>query len=135
MKKPISPEEFDQLVRETFRKMHPEAQMTPIVLAIPAEVIKSLEAYGKEHSLDRMELIHIALEAQLDRIDEFSEAIFRLIQDPVAFHWPLENPLLCLALAFMQKTSDRWSDKKDEDFGLTNGHTEEPDPADWWKTR
>jgi hypothetical protein len=130
MKKPITPEEFDQLVRETFSKMHPEAQMTPIVLAFPTAVIERLEAYRKEHSLNRAELIYLALEAQLDQIDEFSQEIFRLMQDPNAFHWPLADPLLCIALAFMEKTSIRWADNADERFGLID---EESDPADWWK--
>jgi hypothetical protein len=133
MKKPITPEEFDRLVRETFSKMHPEAQITPIVLAFPAEVIKRLEIYGKEHSLDPAEMIYLALETQLDHIDAFSEAIFRLMQDPDSFHWPLENPLMCVALAFMQKTSNRWSDKKNEKFDVTNGVADHLDPADWWK--
>jgi hypothetical protein len=125
MKKPITPEEFDQLVRATFSKMHPEAQMTPIVLAFPAEVIERLEAYRKEHSLDRKELIYVALEAQLDQIDEFSEEIFRLMQDPNSFHWPLADPLLCVALAFMRKTSNRWANKVDEKFGLNDDESDE----------
>jgi hypothetical protein len=41
------------------------------------------------------------------------------------------DPLLCIALAFMEKTSIRWANKADEKSGLTD---EESDPADWWKT-
>jgi len=54
------------------------------------------------------------------------------MQHPDAFEWPLQDPILCVAIAFMRKLTDRWVNKVHEKFGHTY---DEFDPADWWKTK
>ena len=113
MKEPDPPDDFDE--------MEAEAE-TPIVLTVPWEVIESVEAYVEAHSVDRNKLIALAIKAQEHRIDQFVETTERLCDDPDSFAWPLEDPLLCVAIAFMQNRA--------KTMGLTD---DEDEPADWWK--
>jgi hypothetical protein len=52
------------------------------------------------------------------------------MEDPDLFEWPLEDPLLCVAIAFMRKYADRWTDKVRERLSLTD---DDDEPTDWWK--
>jgi hypothetical protein len=52
------------------------------------------------------------------------------MEDPDLFEWPLEDPLLCVAIAFMRKYANRWTDKVRERLSLTDDNDE---PTDWWK--
>jgi hypothetical protein len=47
--------------------------------------------------------------------------------------WPLEDPLLCVALSFMLKHACRCAEKVHEKHGLANA--EQNEAADWWKRR
>jgi hypothetical protein len=80
-----------------------EAQITPAVFTVPAEVTESIEPYEKAHSVDRDKLLGLALQALDGRSDQFGEVYGQLIDDPETFTWPVEDPLLCVAIAFMQE--------------------------------
>jgi hypothetical protein len=125
-------DEFEQSIRETFDEMHTEALITPLVLEVPDEVIEAIETYEKAHSVNRGSLIGLAMKAQKGRIHELSQMLAWLIDDPEAFAWLFEDPLLCVAIAFMQEHAFRWADKVREKYGLDE-EEDEPDPADWWK--
>ena len=96
----------------------PEARIAPIVLTFPPEVIESVRAYTKERSLQPATLIPLAIEALELQLDEFSDAGERLIEDPDSFTWPLEDPLMCVALAFLLKHAYRCAHKVHEKYGL-----------------
>jgi hypothetical protein len=51
-----------------------------------------------------------------------------MMEDPDSFEWPVENPLLCVLIAFMRKTTQRWVEK----MVKSNGDDKD-EPADWWK--
>jgi hypothetical protein len=109
-----------------------EAQIMPLDLRFPPEVLKTLQAFTRVHSLDGATLLPLAMKAHFDRMDVVGEDVCRLMQHPDAFEWPLQDPILCVAIAFMRKLTDRWVDKVHEKFGHTY---DEFDPADWWKTQ
>ena len=119
MKEPGPPDDLEQTILETFDEMHAEAQVAPILLTFPPEVIESVVAYTKNRSLEPATLIPLAIKAQENKSEKFSEAGERLMQDPDSFAWPLEDPLLCVALAFMLKHACRCAEKVHEkhDFG------------------
>jgi hypothetical protein len=52
MKEPDPTDDLDQTILDTFDKMNAEAQITPIFLTLPPEVIESVGTYAKEHSLE-----------------------------------------------------------------------------------
>ena len=79
------PDDLEQTILEKFDEMHAEAQIAPIVLTFPAEVIESIEAYAKEHSLEPATLIPLAIKAQEHQSDIFCEAAERLMHDPDSF--------------------------------------------------
>ena len=118
------------MLRESFSELQIEAQIAPLDLRFPPKVIESLEAFTQEHFLDPRKLIPLAMKTHIDRMDLVGEEVNRLMRDPSAFDWPLEDPILCVTIAFMRKLTDRWTDKVHEQLGLTN---EQFDPADWWK--
>jgi hypothetical protein len=122
------PVETDDLIQETMREMISEAQIVPTGLEFPKEVIEAIEAYEKTHSIDRDHLIDEAFEAAKERMDESSEKFARMMEDPDSFEWPVENPLLCVLIAFMRKTTQRWVEKMDKKHGVDKN-----EPADWWK--
>jgi hypothetical protein len=130
MKEPDSPHDLELTILETFDEMHAEAQITPIVLTFPPEVIDSLETYTKDHSLEPATLICLAIKALEHHLEEFSEAGGRLMEDPDSFTWPLEDPLMCVALAFMLKQAYRCAHNLQEKHALGDGEDER---ADWWK--
>ena len=118
MKEPA--DDLDQTILETFDEMHAEAQIAPIVLTLPPEVIERVAAYTKDHSIEPATLIPIAIEALERQLDEFTEAGERLMEDPDSFAWPLEDPLLCVALAFMLKHACRCAEKVHEIHNVGN---------------
>jgi hypothetical protein len=121
-------DEPDDLIQETMGEIISEAQVVPTGLEFPKEVIAAIEAYEKTHSIDRDELIDEAFEAAKERMDESSETFARMMEDPDLFEWPIQNPLLCVVLAFMRKTTQRWVEKMDKKRGV-----DKEEPADWWK--
>ena len=132
MKEPGPPDDLEQTILETFDEMHAEAQVAPIVLTFPPEVIESVVAYAKERSVEPATLIPLAIEAQEHQLNEFTEAGERLMEDPDSFAWPLEDPLLCVALAFMLKHACRCAEKVHEKHDF--GNDKQDVAADWWKT-
>ena len=52
------------------------------------------------------------------------------MEDPELFEWPLEDPQSCVAIAFMRKYANRWTDKVREKLALTD---DDDQPTDWWK--
>jgi hypothetical protein len=132
MKEPDPTDDLDQTILDTFDEMHAEAQIKPIFLTFPAEVIESVEAYAKENSLEPATIVPKAIVAMEFQLDEFSEAGERLMRDPDSFTWPLEDPLLCVALAFMLKHACRCAEKVYEKQDL--GNDPQNNSADWWKT-
>jgi hypothetical protein len=74
MKEPDPTDDLDQTILETFDEMHAEAQITPIFLTFPPEVVESVEAYTREHSLESATIIPLAIKAMEHQLDEFSEA-------------------------------------------------------------
>jgi len=103
MKESGTPDDLEQTILETFDEMHAEAQITPIFLTFPPEVVESVGAYTRDHSLEPGTLICLAIKALEQQLDEFGEAGERPMEDPDSFAWPLEDPLMCVALAFMLK--------------------------------
>jgi hypothetical protein len=79
MKKPDPTDDLDQTILETFDEMHAEAQITPIYLTFLPEVLESVEAYAREHSLEPATLIPLAIKAQENQSEKFSEAGARLM--------------------------------------------------------
>ena len=132
MKKPDPTDDLDQTILETFDEMHAEAQITPIYLTFPPEVLESVEVYAREHSLEPATLIPLAIKAQENQSEKFSEAGECLMEDPDSFAWPLEDPLLCVALAFMLKHACRCAEKVHEKHDF--GNDKQNEAADWWKT-
>jgi hypothetical protein len=132
MKEPDPTDDLDQTILETFDEMHAEAQITPIFLTFPPEVIESVVAYTKDRSVEPATLIPLAIKAQEHQLDEFTEAGERLMEDPDSFAWPLEDPLLCVALAFMLKHACRCAEKVHEKHDF--GDDKQNEAVDWWKT-
>jgi hypothetical protein len=114
MKEPDPTDDLDRTILETFDEMQAEAQVTPIFLTFPPRVIESVRAYAKEHCLEPGTLIPFAIKALENRLYEFSEAGEYLLEDPDSFDWPLEDPLMCVALAFMLKHACRCAKKEHE---------------------
>ena len=133
MKEPGPPDDLERTILETFDEMHAEAQVAPIVLTLPPEVIESVVAYTNDHSVEPATLIPLAIEALEHQVDEFSEACVRLLEDPDSFAWPLEDPLLCVALAFMLKHACRCAEKVHEKHDFDE-HSDEGNPTESWKT-
>ena len=68
MKEPDPTDDLDQTILDTFDEMHAEAQITPIFLTFPAEVIESVEAYAKENSLEPATIVPRAIVAMEFRV-------------------------------------------------------------------
>ena len=130
MRDPGPPDDLEHTILETFDEMHAEAQVTPIVLTFPLEVIESVVAYTKDRSVEPATLIPLAIKAQEHQLDQFSEAGERLMEDPDSFAWPLEDPLMCVALGFMLKHACRCAEKVHEKYDL--GNDKQNEAADWW---
>lgn len=114
------PADLGQMISDTFDEMHAEAQIEPIVLTFAPEVTLSIEKYMQKHSPEPATMIALAIEAQEHQSEIFSEAGERLMKDPDSFTWPVEDPLLCVALAFMLKHASRCAEKVHEKYDLDN---------------
>src|ERR1700692_920279 len=132
MKEPGPPDDLEQTILETFDEMHAEAQVAPIVLTLPPEVVERVVAYTKDRSMEPATLIPLSMKALEHQVEKFSEGGERLLEDPDSFAWPLEDPLLCVALAFMLKHPCRCAEKVHEKHGFDNDKQNEA--VDWWKT-
>ena len=125
------PDDADELFLETLNEMDAEAQIAPVVLLFPRKVIEAIEAYEKAHSITRQHMIWTACNAREDWTHQLAESVAHLIEDPASFEWPVQDPLLCVLIAYLQKAAHRWARKVHEKYLLGD---EEDDPADWWKT-
>jgi hypothetical protein len=94
--------------------------------------LRAFKAYTKERSLEPATLFPLAIKALEHQADEFSEAGERLMEDPDSFIWPLEDPLWCVALAFMLKHAYRCAHNLHEKHALG---VDQDEPGDWWKSR
>ena len=79
----------------------------------------------KEHSLEPATLIPLAIKAQEHQSDIFCEAAARLMQDPDSFAWPLQDPLLCVAL----KHACRCAQKVHEEHDLGDDEDKDERPT------
>jgi hypothetical protein len=131
----IPPEDVDQLREEATREMHAAALMgagTPMVF--PPEVLERIHAHEQEHSIDRNHLIPLAMKYTQGRTEEVVELMNRLLKDPEAFEWPIDDPLLCVALAFMRSSSSWITRKINEEYGEEgDGEEDDDNQADYWK--
>jgi hypothetical protein len=125
------PDDAYELFLETLNEMDAEAQIVPVFLLFPRKVIEAIEAYEKAHSITRQHMIWTACNAREDWTHQLAESVAHLIEDPASFEWPVQDPLLCVLIAYMQKATHRWARKVQEKYILGD---EEEDPADWWKT-
>ena len=121
---------FSPTLSSSFSELQTEARIAPLDLKFPPEVTQTVEAYTQEHFLNPANLIPLAMKAHIDRLDLVGEEVNRLMRNPASFDWPLEDPILCVTIAFMRKLTNRWTDKVHEKLGLTY---DQFDPADWWK--
>jgi hypothetical protein len=133
----IPPEDVDQLREEATREMHATALMgagTPMVF--PPEVLERIYAYEKEHSIDRNHLIPLAMKSTKERTEEVVELMNQLLKGPDSFEWPIDDPLLCVTLAFMRSSASWMTKKINEEYGeeeTDDGDDDEDDQGDWWK--
>lgn len=101
-------------------------------MIFPPEVLERIYAYEKEHSIDRNHLIPLAMKSTRDRTEEVVELMNQLLKDPDSFEWP-DDPLLCVALAFMRSSASWITRKINEEYGVDGEDDEDDDQADWWK--
>jgi hypothetical protein len=128
----LSPEDLQRTLQETFLEMHATALLgkgTP--LRFPMEVGERVMAYQKEHAIVLDELIPRAVAAQIERVDEVVKSTHRLRKDPGSFEWPIEDPLLCVAIAFIRESMDWWLNKINEED--SDEDSSDDDQADDWK--
>jgi hypothetical protein len=127
----LPPEDVDRVRQEAINEMQAEARMgagPPMYL--PPEVRQRIYAYAKEHSLHRDKLIMLAINSTKGRTEEVVENMDRYLKDPDSFEWPLEDPLLCVLIAYMRMCAS-WMIKK---INLEYGDDDEDDDqADWWR--
>ena len=108
---PDPPDDFEETVLETFHGMESEEQITMILAVLPDDVVQAIEDYEITHSVTRDRLLYLATEALVDRTDLLSDACAQLIDTPESFTWPIEDPLLCVLIAFMREHAFRWAHK------------------------
>ena len=128
----LSPEDIKRTLEEAYLEMHATALLgegTP--LRFPMEVRESVQTYQKEHAMVLDELIPRAIAAHIDRVDEVVKTTCRLRKDPGSFKWPIEDPFLCVAIAFMRECMEWWLNKINEEYGADEEGSD--DRADWWK--
>jgi hypothetical protein len=125
------PDDADELFLETLNEMDAEARIAPVLLLFPTKVIEAIEVYEKAHSMTRQQMIWTVCNLREDWTHKLAELLAHLIEDPASFEWPVQDPLLCVLIAYLQKATQRWARKVHEKYLLGD---EEDDPADWWKT-
>jgi hypothetical protein len=133
MKTADLPDDFDHSIVEVFNEMLTGGQTTPLILTLPPEVTANIKAYEIEHALKREELLDAALRTLRGRLDQFVEAMDRRLADQENFAWPVEDPLLCVLIAFAWIHTIRWADKARDTYGLED-KADETEPLDWWET-
>jgi hypothetical protein len=111
MKTPNLPDDFEETVLETFHEMESAEQITMMLAELPDEVIEAIEDFEITHSVDRDRLLGLATIALAGRTDLLGEAWAQLIDTPESFTWPIEDPLLCVLIAFMREHAFRWAHK------------------------
>jgi hypothetical protein len=104
-------DDFEETVLETFHEMESEEQITMMLADLPDDVIEAIEAFEITHSIDRDRLLSLATIALAGRTDLLGEAWAQLIDTPESFTWPIEDPLLCVLIAFMREHAFRWAHK------------------------
>jgi hypothetical protein len=122
--KPDPPDDFEETVLETFHEMESEEQITMILAELPYDVIQAIEDYEIEHSINRDELLYLATVALTARTDLWCDACSQLIDTPESFTWPIEDPLLCVLIAFMREHAFRWALKVCEKYSLGDHATQ-----------
>jgi hypothetical protein len=128
---PDLPNVFEETVLETFHEMETEEQITMILTELPDNVIEAIEDFEIKHSITRNRLLYLATIALTGRTDRLGDACAQLIDTPESFTWPIEDPLLCVLIAFMREHAFRWALKVCEKYSLGDDPGE---PADRWKT-
>ena len=117
----ITPADLRRSMQETLQEMHIEAIIgVPTPMWFPAGVLEHIKAYETVHSLDRERLIPLAMEATKDRFEEVIDMMHRFREDPYSFQWPIQDPLLCVAISFMREVVHRWARKVTEEYGDGN---------------
>jgi hypothetical protein len=126
-----TPDNFEETVLETFREMETEEQITMILDELPDNVIEAIEDFEITHSITRDKLLYLATIALTGQTDLLEDACAELLEHPESFTWPVEDPLLCVLIAFTREHAFRWALKMCEKYSLGD---EEGEPADRWKT-
>jgi hypothetical protein len=112
--------------------MHAEAIMgvaTPMCL--PPDVLERIYAYAEKWSIDRNNLIPLAIISRKGRQEEVVEIMDRYLKDPPSFEWPIDDTLLCVSIAYMRACANWVTKKINQEYGDEDGDGE--DPANWWK--
>jgi len=128
----VPPEDYDRIWQEALDEMHAEAMMgvgTPMYF--PPEVLERICAYEKEHAIDQNYLIPVAIKSTKPRKEEVVELVNRYIKNPDSFEWPIEDPLMCVSIAFMRACATWLTKKIDQEYGGED--EEDDDQGDWWK--
>jgi len=121
----LSSEDIKRTLQEPYLEMHAAALIGEgTLLRFPMEVRERVHAYQKEHAIVLDEFIPRAVAAQIERVDEVVKTTYRLRKDPDSFEWPIEEPLLCVAIAFMRECMEWWLNKINEEDS-------EDEPTDW----
>ena len=127
----ITPEDLQRSMQETLMEMRTDAMIgVPTSMWFPPQVLERIKAYEAEHSLDRERLVPAAMEATKERFEEVIKIMHRFREDPYSFQWPIQDPLLCVAISFMREVVHCWARKVNEEYGDEEVAVE---PADWWK--
>jgi hypothetical protein len=128
----LDPEEFRELLKQTFAEWREDANTAPLPICFPSEVVVKLQnIFGTYPS---WELIFATME-KIDSDPRLKKTFFndwkRLCEDEESFQWPLNDPHYCLLLGHMRDYYKRFMAKLsgDEDQG-----EDEEDEADWWKS-
>jgi hypothetical protein len=117
-----------RLQRDVIREIRAVALMgTGPPMYLQPEVRGRIYAYKKKHSQNRNELLSMAIIATKGRTEEVVELVNQFLEDPDSFEWPIEDPLLCVSVAFMRACAS-WLISK-----INRKYDDEDEPADWWK--
>jgi hypothetical protein len=125
------PNDAEELFRETIEEMQAESQIVPTTLEFPEEVIEAIDAYERAHSVDREQMLWTLCHAREDWTRQLAESVAHLIEDPGSFEWPVDDPPLCVLIAYLRKAAYRWAEKVHEKHNLGD---DDDEPADWWKS-
>jgi hypothetical protein len=125
----LPPEDCNRVQQEA--EMQAEARMgAGPPMHLPPEVLERIYACAKEWSIDLNKLLPLAIKSTEGREEEVVEIMGRSLKDPPSFEWPIDDPLLCISIAYMRMCAS-WIAKKINQEYADNEDNEEP--ADWWK--